>query len=148
MWPTAPASAIVAMAFLIAPRWVDFARMAVPAWVRWLGVPVGAVGVALFGWMFRHPGLNATSTSVPRAAATLVTSGPYRLIRHPMYSAPLTLVFATTSLTANAAVLASAVAMFALLAARSRIEERRLVEKFGDAYRAYQARMGRFVPQG
>jgi protein-S-isoprenylcysteine O-methyltransferase Ste14 len=37
--------------------------------------------------------------------------------------------------------------MFALLAARSRLEEQRLVERFGGAYREYQRRTGRFVPR-
>lgn len=142
-----PVLALTCVAFMVQPRWVDFARVAAPAWLRWLGVPAGVAGVALFAWMFRHLGLNVTSTSVPRAAATLVTSGPYRWVRHPMYSAALTLVLATTLLMANVVVLASGLAMFMLLAVRSRIEERRLVGKFGDAYRAYQARAGRFFPR-
>ena len=133
--------------FLVRPRWLDFARIDAPAWVRWAGVPVGAAGVALFAWMFRHLGLNVTSTSVPRTEATLVTSGPYRWIRHPMYSAALILVTSMTLLTANAVVLGCGLTMFALLAARSRLEEQRLVLKFGDAYHVYQARTGRFLPR-
>ncbi|MBI5767749.1 MAG: isoprenylcysteine carboxylmethyltransferase family protein [Verrucomicrobia bacterium] len=142
-----PPLGLASVAFLIEPRWIDFARIDAPGWLRLLGVPLGATGSALFAWMFRHLGLNVTSTSVPRAAATLVTSGPYRWVRHPMYSAALLLVIATALLTANLVVLAGGLAMFALLAARSRIEERRLVEKFGDAYRDYQARTGRFIPR-
>jgi protein-S-isoprenylcysteine O-methyltransferase Ste14 len=84
---------------------------------------------------------------MPRTNATLVTSGPYRWMRHPMYTAALVLVIATTFLTASAIVGIGGVVMFALLAARSRIEERRLVEKFGDAYRDYQKRTGRFLPR-
>ncbi|MDP3070730.1 MAG: isoprenylcysteine carboxylmethyltransferase family protein [Opitutaceae bacterium] len=146
-WLVTPVLALTCVAFLVQPRWVDFARLDAPAWLRWLGVPVGVAGLALFAWMFRHLGLNVTSTSVPRAAATLVTSGPYRWIRHPMYAATLLLVIAVTLLTANALVLASGLAMFALLAARSRVEEQRLIGKFGGAYRAYQARTGRFLPR-
>ncbi len=142
-----PPTALASFAFLIEPRWVDFARVELPGWLRLLGLPAGIGGVALFGWMFRHLGLNVTATSVPRATATLVTSGPYRWVRHPMYSAALILVCATTLLTANWVVLLSGLGMFGLLAARSRIEERRLGEKFGEAYRAYQARTGRFAPR-
>lgn len=142
-----PVLALTCVAFLIQPRWVEFARVELPGWLRWLGLPIGVAGVALFAWMFRHLGLNVTSTSVPRAAATLVTTGPYRWIRHPMYSAALTLVVATTLLTGNVIVLSSGLAMFVLLAARSRLEEERLLGKFGDSYRAYQAQTGRFVPR-
>jgi protein-S-isoprenylcysteine O-methyltransferase Ste14 len=142
-----PPLAITCVAFLIRPRWVDFTRIEFPLWVRWLGVPLALSGIALFGWMFRHLGLNVTSTAMPRAKATLVTSGPYRWIRHPMYSAALLLVMASTFLTANLVVASAGLIMFVLLAARSRLEEQRLVEKFGDAYREYQRQTGRFVPR-
>jgi protein-S-isoprenylcysteine O-methyltransferase Ste14 len=135
------------IAFLVEPRWIDFARIDLPDWLRLMGVPLEVAGLALFLSMFRHLGLNVTSTSMPRANATLVTSGPYRWIRHPMYTTVLILVTATTLLTASLAVAFGGAAMFALLAARSRVEERRLVEKFGDDYRAYQRRTGRFLPR-
>ena len=142
-----PLVALGCLAFLLEPRWIDFARVDLPPWVRYLGAPVGVAGAGLFLAMFRHLGLNVTSTSMPRASATLVTSGPYRWIRHPMYTAALILVVASALLTASLMVAIGGVAMFALLAARSQVEERRLVEKFGDDYRAYQRRTGRFLPR-
>jgi protein-S-isoprenylcysteine O-methyltransferase Ste14 len=138
--------ALAVVAFLVEPRWIDFARVDLPPWVRLMGMPVALAGLALFLWMFRHLGLNVTSTSMPRGDATLVTTGPYRWIRHPMYTAALILIVATTLFTANVAVAIGGIAMFALLAARSRMEEQRLVAKFGDAYRAHQRRTGRFLP--
>lgn len=135
------------VAFLIQPRWVAFATMAAPFGLRLAGAPIAVAGAALFAWMFQHLGLNVTSTSMPRSTATLVTSGPYRWIRHPMYSAALLLVLAATLLTANAMVGIGGLAMFGLLAKRSRLEEKRLVEKFGEAYVAYQASTGRFFPR-
>jgi protein-S-isoprenylcysteine O-methyltransferase Ste14 len=142
-----PSVVLVCVAFLIQPRWVDFARIDAPPWLRLMGAPVALAGLALFYWMFRHLGLNVTSTSMPRSNATLVTSGPYRWIRHPMYSAALILVLAAALLTSNAVMVIGGIIMFALLAARSRREEQRLVDKFGDAYRAYQHRTGRFLPR-
>jgi protein-S-isoprenylcysteine O-methyltransferase Ste14 len=142
-----PPLALGCIAFLMQPRWVDFARVDLPPLVRLLGAPAALIGLALFLWMFRHLGLNVTPTSMPRANATLVTTGPYRWIRHPMYTTVLILVTAVTLLTANLAVALSGLAMFVLLAARSRLEERRLVEKFDAAYRDYQRRTGRFLPR-
>jgi protein-S-isoprenylcysteine O-methyltransferase Ste14 len=142
-----PAVMLVCLAFLVQPRWVDFAALDLPRWLRLAGAPVALTGLALFTWMFRHLGLNVTSTSMPRAQATLVTTGPYRWIRHPMYSAALILGAGASLLTANLVVIIGGVAMFALLAARSRLEEKRLVEKFGSAYRDYQRRTGRFLPR-
>jgi protein-S-isoprenylcysteine O-methyltransferase Ste14 len=142
-----PPMALTCVAFLIQPRWVDATAVAIPPWLRLIGAPLCLIGIALFNWMFRHLGLNVTSTSMPRASANLVTSGPYRWVRHPMYSAALILVVAAALLTANVIVAVGGIIMFVLLAARSRIEERRLVEKFGDAYRSYQRRTGRFLPR-
>ncbi|MDO8539953.1 MAG: isoprenylcysteine carboxylmethyltransferase family protein [Opitutaceae bacterium] len=142
-----PPLVLVCVAFMIQPRWVDFARINAPPSLRLLGIPVAAAGVAVFAWMFLHLGLNVTSTSSPRANATLVTTGPYRWVRHPMYSAAFILGLAATLLTSNAVVMIAGACMYALLVARSRIEEQRLVEKFGEAYRAYQRRTGRFIPR-
>ncbi len=143
----APLVALACITFIVYPRAMDFAAIPLRLWIRLSGAPVGFGGLVLFSWMFRHLGLNVTSTSVPRPNATLVTSGPYRWIRHPMYSAALILGAAATLLTANAVVLFGGVAMFALLAARSRLEEQRLVGKFGEAYRDYQKHTGRFLPK-
>jgi protein-S-isoprenylcysteine O-methyltransferase Ste14 len=143
----APPLALGCLTFLFQPRWMDFARVDFPPWLRLLGVPLALAGLALFHWMFRHLGLNVTSTSMPRVNATLVTTGPYRWIRHPMYSTVLLLVTAVTLLTANVAIAIGGGVMFALLVARSRIEEDRLAEKFGDSYRAYQQCTGRFFPR-
>ena len=141
-----PPTALVCLGFIVQPRWVETTQWQPPVVVRWLGVPTALAGLALFEWMFRHLGLNVTSTSVPRRNAELITSGPYRWIRHPMYTAVFILVVAATLLTANLVVAFGGAGTFALLAARSRLEEKRLLEKFGAAYRTYQQRTGRFLP--
>lgn len=141
-----PPMVLACGAFLIEPRWTEFVQLHGLHPFRLLGLPLAVMGVGLFAWMFLHLGLNVTSTSMPRASAVLVTSGPYRWVRHPMYSAALLLVIAATLLTTNAIVLIGGIAMFILLAARSRLEEQRLIEKFGEAYRNYQLRTGRFLP--
>jgi len=142
-----PPVALVCLGFLIQPRWVDFGMIGVPPWLRLAGAPLGFAGLTLFRWTLVHLGANVTSTSMPRATATLVTAGPYAWIRHPMYSATFVLVLAASLLTANAVVALGGFAMCGLLAARSRLEEQRLEEKFDEAYRAYQRRTGRFLPR-
>jgi protein-S-isoprenylcysteine O-methyltransferase Ste14 len=142
-----PPVPLVGGAFLLEPRWVAALAFPAPAWVRLLGVPLGVGGLLLFAWMFRHLGLNVTSTSMPRASASLVTTGPYRWVRHPMYTAAMILAIAATLLTANWMVAVGGAAAWSLLAVRSVLEEERLVEKFGEAYRDYQRRTGRFWPR-
>ncbi len=76
-----------------------------------------------------------------------MTTGPYRWIRHPMYSFGAILFAAYFLLTANWFIgLASGVS-FALLAIRTREEEANLIKRFGDDYRAYRERAGRVLPR-
>ncbi len=81
------------------------------------------------------------------ARATLVTTGPYRFVRHPMYVGLGALLPSIALVTANALVALSGVIGVALLVKRTSTEEAKLVERFGEAYRQYASRTGRFVPR-
>lgn len=118
------------------------ARMGSPT-----GLPLRLLFVASFHWMFRNLGHNITPTSMPREDATLVTTGPYRWIRHPMYTFSLLMFLSLSLLTASWFIAIGGMGAFILLALRSRIEEERLIDKFGEAYRAYMKRTGRFFPR-
>ena len=52
-----------------------------------MAVGVGVVAACLLIWTFRSLGTNLTDTVVTRKDHTLVTSGPYRFVRHPFYVA-------------------------------------------------------------
>ena len=77
---------------------------------------------------------------------TLVTSGPYRWIRHPIYTTYFASTLSFFLLTANWFIGLVLVAMSILLASRVEGEEAMLLERFGDEYRAYMQRAGRFLP--
>jgi protein-S-isoprenylcysteine O-methyltransferase Ste14 len=75
----------------------------------------------------------------------LVTSGPYRWVRHPLYSAAIMILVLWPNMTANwAAFVAVSIAYFYL---GSIPEEQKLIEEFGDAYRRYQGIVPRLVPR-
>lgn len=142
----APPMMLATLLFIVRPRWLDWSAVPLPDGVRLAGLPLGLLAVGLFHWMFLHLGANVTPTSKPRENATLVTTGPYRWIRHPMYSFGMMWFGSIALLTANWYLAISGILAFFLLALRSRIEERRLIEKFGDDYRQYQLVTGRFLP--
>ena len=73
------------VAFIVRPRWTAWAQMPLPDWLRLCGAVPALVGLAWMLWVFRHLGANVTDTVVVRSNAYLVTSGPYRWVRHPMY---------------------------------------------------------------
>jgi protein-S-isoprenylcysteine O-methyltransferase Ste14 len=118
-----------------------------PLWVRWTGIAAGAVGAVLILWTMSTLGSNLTDTVVTRRNHTLVTNGPYRWVRHPFYDS-VALWFASMSLAAsNWFLLAGGVVTLVLLVIRTAAEEERLVLRFGESYRSYMNRTGRFVPR-
>jgi protein-S-isoprenylcysteine O-methyltransferase Ste14 len=135
------------LAWTINPRWMAWSSMALPPWLRWTGAALLVVAGALMIWIFRSLGSNLTDTVVTRQQHSLVTHGPYRWIRHPLYTAAALLTGAMSLVAANWFVLVTGALTVALLVVRTRVEERNLVARFGDSYRAYMERTGRFLPR-
>ena len=135
------------IAYMTNPAWMVWSSMPVPAWLRWIGAGFAPLGAALLVWTFRALGPNLTDTVVTRRSHTLVTRGPYRFVRHPFYDSAAVLAVATSMMMANWFVLLTGALVFLLLAARSRTEEDQLFARFGEPYRAYRTRTGRFLPR-
>src|SRR5262245_36139305 len=134
----APFMLLPLIAYLIDPTWMAWSRMDLPRGVRWLGAVVGVAGFPLLIWVFRSLAENLTRTAATRENARLVTCGPYRWIRHPLYALALLLWFGMALMIGSWAILIGiAVLMPALLLIRLPAEEGALLERFGDDYRAY-----------
>jgi len=135
------------IAYLINPACMLWAAVPLPVWLRWAGVGLALLAGLLMVWMFRTLGRNLTDTVVTRKQHTLVINGPYRWIRHPLYTAAAMLALATFLAAANWFFLAAGGVVFLLLAIRTRKEEQNLIARFGDDYRNYLQRTRRFVPR-
>jgi protein-S-isoprenylcysteine O-methyltransferase Ste14 len=91
---------------------------------------------------------NWTPVLEVREGDTLVTTGPYRLVRHPMYAAAYVINVGMSALSANWLVAVGLLAGLTLLyAVRVRDEEQMMIDAFGDEYRDYMRRTGRLVPR-
>lgn len=134
-------------AFLLARDATRALDLALPEAARWAGLPLGAAGVALFAWSHQALGLAWSVRIRVREDAGLVTSGPYARVRHPMYTAILLWAAGLLLTSANLAAAGPWLALTALAASRVADEEAALAEAFGDAYRAYARRTGRFLPR-
>ena len=139
-------SIIQTILILTRPSVLGWARLALPVSVRWVGVVVIVAAVALLCWMFVSLGRNLTDTVVTRREATLVQHGPYRYIRNPMYSGLMLLGVGIGLAMENVSIPATMLGVFVLQAIRTRTEEKYLIERFGDSYRDYMRRVGRFLP--
>ena len=129
------------------PRALDWARLPVPEWLRWLGIPLFIAVFAWIIWVFRTLGHNLTDTVVTRKNATMVTSGPYRLVRNPLYTAIMPVGLAVTLILSLWLPIAAAVFMFCLLVLRTKKEEANLLARFGDDYLTYMKTTPRYFPK-
>ncbi len=145
--PLGAAAWFASIAFMINPAWMAWSAVSLPAWLRWLGVGVGAVGGSLFIWTMHTLGKNLTDTVVTRKEHELVTGGPYRFVRHPFYGAAILAVLALSIVAANWFILLTGSLGWLVLVFRTNKEEANLIARFGDDYRGYMERTGRFFPR-
>lgn len=136
-----------AFVYLLNPTWMAWARLDLPAWARWTGAGIMALCLPLIYWVFSSLGMNVTPTVVTRKEHTLVVHGPYRWVRHPLYTVGFFMFIGFSLLSAMWFTALALVLAFAVLAFRTPIEEQQLIEKFGDEYRAYIRVTGRYLPR-
>ena len=135
------------IAWMVDPDWMAWSAVSLPVWLRWTGVGVITIACGLLVWTFRSLGTNLTDTVVTRQKHTLVLHGPYRWIRHPFYDSAALLMVAVSLIAANWFLLLTGGLGVVLLVVRTRTEEEKLLARFGEAYRAYMQRTGRFLPR-
>ena len=144
---------LFALAYLLLPLyfltpWVDFAHLPFPLWLRGVGAIVTCVGIGLFGWSHYVLGMNWTAVLALAKEQTLITNGPYRWVRHPMYSAFFCIGFGFLFLSANWGIgIIYLGALTAMYAVRVKREEEMMIDRFGTTYRQYMQKTGRILPR-
>jgi protein-S-isoprenylcysteine O-methyltransferase Ste14 len=126
------------------PRFADYPFRPAQAW---LGVVFAVAALLLFQMTHRALGRNWSVTLQLRQEHKLITSGIYRKIRHPMYTAFWLWAIAQACLLPNwFAGFAGLVGFGSLFFGRVGREERMMIETFGDDYRYYMSRTYRVIP--
>lgn len=146
-----PASAIglaVIPAIYFATGVFGFADYWFRPWMGWCGLVVEILFLALFYASHRWLGRNWSVTLEIRDGHRLITDGPYKYVRHPMYSSFWLWAIAQALLLPNwVAGLSGVVGVGLLYFGRVEAEEALMQKSFGDEYRAYAARTGRVFPR-
>lgn|SRR5574341_764427 len=135
------------LVYLLHPGWMAWSKIGLPEWIRWLGVIIGFLCIAGIYWLFSSIGRNITPTSATRKEHKLVTSGPYRWVRHPLYTVGSSMFISFGMIADNWFIAALGILTFIAMAVRTPKEEANLIGKFGDEYREYMKRTGRFFPK-
>ena len=135
------------LVYLINPAWMAWSKIGLPEWVRWLGTVLGVLCTLGIYWLFSSIGSGITPTSATRKEHQLVTSGPYHWVRHPLYTVGSSMFIAFGMMADNRFIATLGILAFIGMALRTPKEEANLIEKFGDEYREYMKRTGRFLPK-
>lgn len=112
------------------------------------GTALVLVGLPLRFWAIRTLGRFFTATVEVQRGQKVIRDGPYRLLRHPSYTAAIVIAFAVTTVLGSS--LGAALVMGIVLPAylyRIRVEERLLAAELGDDYRQYQRISWRLIPR-
>ena len=133
--------------YALNPSWMQALLIPFPPWLRWLGFFLGLTSLALMAWTQVELGTQWSAQLQLREEHHLVTTGPYARVRHPMYTAMFGWGIALALVTAHWIFVVLAVLAIAGLIARVPREEQMMIEEFGEEYKAYRQRTGRFFPK-
>ena len=118
--------------------WLDFFKMNLPDWIRIIGIVIIFLGLIFFWWIHKTLGENWSPVLEIRKGHELITKGPYKYVRHPMYT--LFYIFAIGLLLSISNWF---VGLFALLSwhllyvIRISSEEKMMLEQFGIEWENY-----------
>jgi len=136
------------LAYVINPTWLAFADLSFPIWLRWAGVGIALIGFALLQWAQMTLANSWSDTPRMMKEQTLITSGPYRMIRHPIYTAFILILGSTLFISSNWLVGLCWLTMTVMeVISRVGFEESLMLEYFGEQYREYMKRTGRLFPR-
>ena len=127
--------------------WIDVFSFPMPPWLRWVGFAVGIVTVVFWTWTQITLDTQWSAQLQLSKDHHLITTGPYAYVRHPLYVGMLGWCAALVLLTANWIFMAVCVLSAGWLLYRVPKEEQMMVEAFGDEYKAYMQRTGRYFPK-
>jgi protein-S-isoprenylcysteine O-methyltransferase Ste14 len=117
--------------------------------IDWVLFAVAALGLAFAWWARLHLGRLWSSSVTKKADHRVIDTGPYAIVRHPIYTGILAAVYATTIVKASPAAIAGALLMTCGFWIKARLEERFLREQLGaDAYDSYRRKAPMLLPFG
>lgn len=116
-------------------------------WAFWVGAAITVSGLLFSIWARLHLGANWSRSVTIKQDHELITSGPYALVRHPIYTGLLTAFLGTGMATTQVRGIVAFVLVFLCLLYKLRMEERFMRVQFGDVYERYARRVAALIPK-
>lgn len=115
-------------------------------WVAWLGLALAVTGLAFTCWARVVLGRNWSGVVQLKHDHELIVRGPYRIVRHPIYTGLLLAFFGTGLAVGEWRAVVAIVIVAIAFWRKLRLEERWLCELFDDQYRRYMREVKALVP--
>jgi protein-S-isoprenylcysteine O-methyltransferase Ste14 len=136
------------LAYLAWPPLMQWASLDFAPEIRWIGLPLAILSVALLISVHKHLSQNFTGTVQIRPEGKVVQTGPYAYVRHPMYWSFILFGIGLTFLTSNWFLGGGfLLVILIVMIVRTPVEEKALRDAYGAEYDAYAKRVGKFVPK-
>jgi protein-S-isoprenylcysteine O-methyltransferase Ste14 len=118
-------------------------------WIEaWICVGLVAVGFAVCWWARIHLGRFWSSLVTRKSDHRVIATGPYAIVRHPIYTGILCAVYATAAAKGTIFGICGAVIITVGLWMKARLEEKWLSQELGQDYDAYRRRVPMLLPFG
>jgi protein-S-isoprenylcysteine O-methyltransferase Ste14 len=128
--------------------WLAYFRMDLPEWARLCGPVIAFLGLVFLWWVHRTLGYHWSPISEIAEEHKLVKEGPYKYIRHPMYTAFYLLIIGAWLALSNWLVgIASFVSWSIFCSVRINMEEKMMIKEFGREYKEYIKSTGSLLPK-
>ena len=115
--------------------------------VEWLGVLLTAVGTAIALWARWHLGANWSGAVTLKEGHQLIRTGPYRAIRHPIYTGILLAILGTAITIGEVRALLAVFILWLSFYVKARREESFLSKEFGPGFLEHKRQTGMFLPR-
>jgi protein-S-isoprenylcysteine O-methyltransferase Ste14 len=145
-WITLPYLALVRTHTLLAmPAFVH--QSAGYVGLRWFAAVCAVICLLLTSVCWSRMGTHWRMAVSLKGEEELITDGPFRHVRHPIYALSMVLMICSAVVVPTVPMLAVAIVHLVLMQLKARNEENHLLTVHGDVYRRYLARTGRFFPK-
>jgi protein-S-isoprenylcysteine O-methyltransferase Ste14 len=141
---------LIAIALLATTRtplpWLYLQVWPVGLWPFWLGAAVTIAGLLFAVWAREHLGRNWSRSVTIKQGHELITTGPYRVVRHPIYTGILAGFLGMAVAISQVRGFIVLVLVFLAFWLKLRMEEQWMRSQFGEVYAAYARRTAALVP--
>ena len=138
---------VVLLLNIFYPRLLYWSKIDLPFYLRMVGMAVAVLCIPLLWWVLRSIGKFIPDRVKSNEDQPLIASGPYRVVRHPLYASALLLLISISLVFGDWIIFGYCIV--GLIAFRLLVipaEEKQLLDLLGEDYECYQSRAGALFP--